>query len=183
MSRLVLSLWQPWATLCVAHDPDGRVPKSIETRSWSPSVPTPFEIAIHATLKCDREILNAIDDGPFKSALSRCGYFAGDPRPFVKRKLTPPGGQKLLPLGAIVGVARVVLVLPTTEMKSEISAENRAFGNFAPGRFAWLLDNAHELPRPIPYTGCRLALYALNEAIDQSIDLQLNDVRLQEAAV
>ena len=41
-----ISLWQPWASLCVLPGPNGRAVKTIETRSW----PTKYRgpLAVHA---------------------------------------------------------------------------------------------------------------------------------------
>lgn len=173
----VLSLYQPWATLCVAPDPahGGRPAKVHETRHWPPDHPLPIRVAIHATKKCDRQILETIAAWPFRPALQRCGFYAGDPRPFVSRGIAPPHGRPL-PFGAIIGVATIVTVTPTERMLF-VDQDDRAFGDWSRGRFAWQLADTAMLEAPIPFVGRQQALYPVPGDILAQITAQLQAVR------
>lgn len=143
-----LTLTQPWATLIAIKA------KRIETRSWATSYRGP--LAIHAAKGlgpvggksglyelCMRE--------PFFSALDAAGYRTGLD----------------LPLGAIVATCylldvRIIGVelngVPTIAADdmltfTPILGNERAFGNYSAGRFAWLLGNVQALPEPIPAKG------------------------------
>jgi len=103
----VLSLWQPWATPCVAPDPmrQGDPPKAHETRHWAPRIPVPFTVAIHAAKKFDKDNREHFSASPFREVLKRCGYYPADPRPLLARHLDV-GGLKPVPRGSR-GVHRV----------------------------------------------------------------------------
>lgn len=58
-----------------------------------------------------------------------------------------------LPFGAIVAVAQLVDVRSTDELKPEVSAIERLYGNYEPGRFGWLLEDIEPLEEPIPVLG------------------------------
>ncbi len=167
-----LTLTQPWATLIAIGA------KRIETRSWWTSYRGP--LAIHAgknlapvggriglTDLCGRE--------PFKGALDL---------------LWQPSGTfwapESLPLGYIVAIADLVdcvrigadwarNVAPPplartigrhlddgTPVLWELTDQEIAFGDYTPGRFAWLLDNVRALPVPVPARGAQ-GLWDWNE--------------------
>jgi len=123
-----ISLWQPWATL-VAHGL-----KTIETRHWRPHTSALGQtIAIHATLRTTE--LGLAETEPFRRALAGLD----------------------LPLGAIVGTVRLA---GCTQIDAEFARELRqdlpdefAFGNYAPGRFAWQLADAQPLAVPVTWRG------------------------------
>ncbi len=50
-----------------------------------------------------------------------------------------------------MGVAKLVKVAPAEMV--EVSDLERLFGWFEAGRFAWFLEEARELPKPVPCTG------------------------------
>lgn len=154
-----ISLWQPWASLIAIGA------KQIETRSWRTSYTGP--LVIHAARKWDLRNRPFASQPPFKQALSAAGYLTSAAP--AKRCQS---GQ--IPLGAIVAVCRLVGCVeigpPSSVFFMEMSSEDplsnyrigtnippdepeRSFGNYAPGRFAWLLANVRPLPRPIPYLG------------------------------
>jgi len=184
----ILSLWQPWATLCVAPDPahGGRRPaKGNETRGWQPKSPPPIAVAIHATATMNGEILGRIHHDGFATVLQRLGYYAGDPRPWTKRNIAPPRGLRPLPLGAVVGVALIAGVEPTVDVARELQREIEAggelgaraadelrFGNYERGRFAFRLEHAHELRMPIPFAGKQHALYEAPAHLEDDIAAQ-----------
>jgi hypothetical protein len=148
----VLTLTQPWATLVAIGA------KKIETRSWATSYRGP--LAIHAAKGlgpvggkaglyelCMRKL--------FFSALDVAGYKTGLD----------------LPLGAIVATCEIVgcesigyewpdtLQIAYTGQWGRaysghrLTTQERAFGDYSPGRFAWLLGNVQALPEPIPAKG------------------------------
>ena len=139
-----LSLTQPWATLIAVGA------KRIETRSWS----TPFRglIAIHAS----------------KSMPGYCRDLCAE-QPFL-RELTHAGlSMPELPLGAIVATCRLVYVFLTGDtlnyrnasramcgpsgLTYEMNPQEIAFGDYAPGRFGWVLADVVRLSEPIPCRG------------------------------
>lgn len=138
-----ITLTQPWATLVAIGA------KQIETRGWATAYRGP--LAIHAGkglgpvggLRGLEELCNRV---PFRSVL----------RQHLKRG--PNGGNWLqpdLPLGKIVATVELYDIRPTAEFIGEISVQERAFGDYSAGRYAWLLRNVQMLPAPIE---CRGAL-------------------------
>lgn len=147
-----ITLTQPWATLVAIGA------KRIETRSWR----TPYRgpLAIHAAqgLKPVGGFLGLKDmcwSEPFRSVLKQSGAWPEETD-------FPP-----FPLGAIIAVCelrdvRIIGVelngVPTIAADDMLTAtpilgNERAFGNYAAGRYAWLLANVRALPEPIRATG------------------------------
>ncbi|MGE5519226.1 MAG: ASCH domain-containing protein [Candidatus Dadabacteria bacterium] len=124
----VLSLLQPWATLVVMGL------KTIETRSWSTNHRGP--LLIHASL-------------------GRAGALVALESPFDMYI----NNFDSLPFGAIIGqvnlddVLRVEQLFFSAEEINRLSLEERAFGDYSPGRYAWLLSDAKVFVRPIPIKG------------------------------
>jgi activating signal cointegrator 1 len=130
-----LTVFQPWASLIAAGL------KPIETRCWA----THYRgrIAIHAGKRqVDPEVLHP----RIRAAL---------------RNLPPPV------YSAIIGTVDVVDCIEVTGAAPcagrfriqghgtgyDYPADVFHFGNFADGRFAWILENPRELARPIPCRG------------------------------
>ncbi len=57
-----------------------------------------------------------------------------------------------LPLGAVIAVALLVDVQRITRAHAPAEPE-RSFGDYTPGRFAWLLDHVRRLPEPVAAKG------------------------------
>ncbi len=131
-----ISLWQPWASLLVLGS------KQVETRSWSTGYRGP--LLIHASkrknigelvqLLCDWEFIH------FQEALRPLGN-------------GPVAIQTSLPFGAIIGQVELVDCLPTESLKANLEPSERSFGNFAPGRFGWIMANPVLFEQAIPYKG------------------------------
>lgn len=149
-----LTLWQPYASLIALGI------KFIETRSWSTKYRGP--LAIHAGLKKPH-----IDDD------------AEIWRPL----LDPNGsGMLMVPVftGAVVATCELVDVVPIRTLEDDqgrrdgsvvdmhlfrglwlirigavmrVIEDQRPYGDFAPGRFAWILDDIKPLSAPIPAKG------------------------------
>lgn len=142
---MVLSLLQPWATLWVTGA------KRVETRSWGTSYRG--RVAVHASKRFDQDTMRLCREEPFVTALCSAGV------------------QKFrnIPTGAVLGWVNVIDCLPMTERatvsgvafelegerRHELLTENEeAFGNYQPGRFAWITGQTRVvLPEPIPMRG------------------------------
>jgi len=146
-----LTLTQPWATLVAIGA------KRIETRSWVTSYRGP--LAIHAA------------KGFPKDARS----FSVNPMCYeaIKNHLTSwPSWMRshiAYPLGAVLATCQLVACVHvetltnTTKREIYLTAQERAFGNYDPGRYAWVLDNVQQLAQPIPAKGA-LGLWEWKEA-------------------
>ena len=123
----VLSLLQPWATLVILGH------KTIETRSWSTAYRG--ELMIHA--------------GKGKSGMGFCD------QPIFKKHLHNVD----LPFGAIIGVVSLDRIVQITDLAvsdstlNEMTLEEKIFGDYTTGRFAWILRNPMPLDIPIPARG------------------------------
>lgn len=145
-----LSLTQPWASLVALGE------KKIETRSW----PTPWRglLAIHAAKTFPQDARELTFQWPFRMVLPKHDLYWSD-----------------LPLGAVIAVVSLTHVYrigspgdaPSNDGRprpgslldpATLSAQERAFGNYTPGRYAWVFGDVLKLPEPIPATG-RLGLW------------------------
>ena len=133
-----ISLWQPWATLMVVGA------KCNETRSWRTNYRGP--LGIHAAKYFPRENQELCYEEPFQSALDKAGFFT----PFV------------LPLGALIGQVEIVDCVPTLWCNMEmldrapwliVTETELSFGDYSPGRFAWVTSLPVQFALPIPYKG------------------------------
>lgn len=129
----LISLWEPWATLMAIGA------KRIETRSWS----TPYRgwLAIHASKGglSKRNLADCLNESVFRLAL------AGEP----------------LSLGCIVAVVRLVDCCPMEDRgclpgvfrdyPALDTPQEREFGDFSEGRWAWVTEDLFRLPTPIPF--------------------------------
>ena len=125
----VLSLLQPWAQLVVIGA------KRIETRSWNTDYRGP--LLIHASKKFLKDDRILCETDP---------YFA---RALQDRRVAE------LPLGAIIGKVMLRELRTTTVMLAgnELSEQEKRFGNYGYGRWAWLLTGAEEFAKPISAKG------------------------------
>ncbi len=126
-----LTLTQPWATLVAIGA------KTIETRSWSTSYRGP--VAIHAA----------------KGFPKWARAFTMEPVCYEAVRYANQRPADLLaayPLGVVLATARLVNVLPTEKING-ISAQEEAFGDYSPCRFAWFLEDVKELDKPVPAKG------------------------------
>lgn len=129
-----LTLTQPWATLVAIGA------KKIETRTWS----TNYRglVAIHAAKNFPGWARELCKQEPFRTALvDGYGYNVAT----------------LLPRGQIVAVASIVDVVGTASpiLKMNLSGQERAFGDYSPGRWAWILKNIKAV---VPRITCRGSL-------------------------
>lgn len=140
---MILSLWQPWATL------QAMGLKSIETRSWRTS--WSGLVAIHAA-KNRQSLLELAMQAPFASAFSGA-------RHHLPAGWFPPINATfadVLPLGAIVAVGhlsdcdRVERLRPLARARNE-----EPFGNYESGRFGLVYDRIVPLPVPLLFRGAQ----------------------------
>lgn len=115
--------------------------KRIETRSW----PTSYvgELAIHAA----------------KKVLDMRGV------PF------PLGSFPCEPYGAVVAVVLLYECRPTDgllDVDHLVSKEERAWGDYSPGRFAWFTREVKKLREPLPLRG-RQGLWNLTPAEEAAV--------------
>ncbi len=128
-----LTLTQPWSTLVALGE------KRIETRSWSTNYRGP--LAIHAAKGFPRWARQLCADPAFIEALK----------------------SEPLPMGVIVCTCRLVDCLPMEatgclpgvfEDYPELDTrQEREFGDYSPGRWAWILEDVKRLPEPVPAKG------------------------------
>jgi hypothetical protein len=142
-----LSIMQPWATLIAQGA------KRIETRSWTTSYRGP--LAIHASKGLPGWVADVVRSEPqFTAALGNLfdarGRVLGD---FTR--------------GCIIATCQLVSVKfiganaegwdwigPTGRLFSyPITDTERAFGDYTPGRYAWLLADVLPLDAPVPAKG------------------------------
>lgn len=147
-----LSLWQPWASLMAIGE------KYIETRTWG----TDYRgwLAIHATKKTPQDLHYLITEEPFRSALAT-----------LPRKQRTLGNVDLgeyylphLPEGAIVAMGYLCACkkIASHDHADRVIAESlqhgkheAMFGDFSPGRTAWIFRTIIPIDPPIPTGGGR----------------------------
>jgi activating signal cointegrator 1 len=163
-----LTLTQPWASLVAIGA------KKIETRSWSTDYRGP--LAIHAAkglgpVGGKTGLRALIESQPFNRALCDVG----------SNGMLDWWGKDVvdeLPLGAIVAVCRLVSVIQIDRIEgnwlhgaamidgspvmTHLTSQERAFGDYAPKRFAWLLTDLRPIDPPIPAKGA-LSLWDWDE--------------------
>ena len=135
-----ITLTQPWATLVAIGA------KRIETRSR----PTKFRgpLAIHAAKGWTKDVVKLFFSEPFRHVLGEAGYTL----------------FSLLPRGAILATCTLIDCVPTNKMIGLDFLES-AFGDFASGRFAWLLKDIEQLREPLPARGA-LGLWEYGGVVD-----------------
>ena len=127
-----LTIRQPWASLIAAGV------KTIETRSWSTKYRGP--LAIHAG--------KATPDGLWEGGDWAIAWNGNPRNAFAYRRIL--SNRLELPLGAVVATCTLADVVPIVAPSwdedhegTEIIAceDQRPFGDFTPGRYAWLLTD------------------------------------------
>lgn len=147
-----LTLTQPWATLMAIGA------KRVETRSWF----TAYRgiVAIHAAKKFPADCKNLCYAEPFKSALGfprDADLLWRPPEPvWVKEAKQVLDG---LPLGKVVAIATLTDCVSTDRFTP--TPRERQFGNYDPGRFAWIFSDIIPFETPPPARGA-LGLWDLN---------------------
>lgn len=73
-----------------------------------------------------------------------------------------------VPLGAVVAVARLADVRPTEDVALEVPPLERLYGDYTPGRWAWMLDDVRPLGEPIPCKGA-LGLWTPDDELCRAV--------------
>lgn len=131
-----ITLWQPWASLVAIGA------KKIETRSWATNYRGP--IAIHAAKKDPHAIIRKlpteIQQAVFESICKHYGIQAGA---LLKMKT-----------GAVIATCNLAdCVLITPEFTDTLSEQEITFGDYTPGRWAWILEDVKPLDKSVPAVG------------------------------
>ena len=126
-----LSLLQPWATLVVMGV------KQIETRSWSTAHRGP--LLIHASKGKAGEIF--ANESPFKKYIPD---FSNLPFGYIIGRVT---------LVDVVRIGTGSLFHTNDEMMNRLTMEEKAFGDYTDGRFAWILQDSVQFKQPIGARG------------------------------
>ena len=171
----VLSILQPWASLCVNTDSNGKALKQIETRSWNTKYRG--KLLIHASKKKIR-----LQDGMYDliDHLGKTGFI----------ELFPD-----LPYGSVIGMVELTNTFRTENIDSSadlyqqsmlvdsdcnkfegniatISPSEYAFGDFSDGRFGWLFKNPILFKEPIPCKG-QLSIWNLPKELEPEVNKQI----------
>jgi hypothetical protein len=180
-----LTLTPPWGTLIAVAALRPALGKHIETRSWAlPSAAIGIPMAIHQAQGLPRSFSEAdlaalCASWPFAEALAAVGITkaAQLPRGRIVAVVTPidcvptqnsavavaPGQPWFV--GHRSGVGQHYYEVPPPEPE-------RSFGNYAPGRYAWLLDDIAALAEPVPCRGS-LSLWRVPAEVEAQIRAQL----------
>lgn len=159
MKIKAITLYNPWAFLVsLAGHPDpeiARLGKRIETRSWYTAYRGP--LAIHAAKCISLEVEEICNTKPYQQAFAAVGIKYDGDIPL----------SRFLPCGAVLATCRLVDCLKIGKAsllkyhdggrwgkKIPLPTGNElAFGDYTPGRYAWILEGVMALPEPIPAKG------------------------------
>jgi hypothetical protein len=157
-----LTLTQPWATLVAIGA------KRVETRSWPTNYRGP--LAIHAAKGFPKWAKDFTTEPECYQAVR----YHGARREADQR---PADLLTAYPLGVVMATCRLVNCLPTEVVDNSgnvfsvslppLSEMERAFGDYAPGRWAWILEDVKMLPEPIAAKGS-LGLWEWNVSETQA---------------
>ncbi len=143
-----ISFWQPWASLIAAGV------KHHETRHWATA--HRGQLAIHAAKRLD---------------------VAGAPEKLCQR-IFGLEWMSILPRGGVVAIGDLTSCIDAEQAAKFASSDDLQAGNFAPGRFAWRIENVRALAEPIPVLG-RQGLFNWSAPVDLPM---LSDAWLRENA-
>jgi hypothetical protein len=140
----VLTDWQPWATLLIIGA------KGIETRGWA----TNFRglIAIHSAKKLDDDAMTLMQTPAFQRALATRPLTLGT----VLGTIEVTNCVKILKLrevsNPINGAKHMSALLANGR---EVTGDELAFGDYSPGRFAWITTHPQPFTQPVPARGAQ----------------------------
>ena len=143
-----ISLWTLWAML-IAYGH-----KKIETRSWkAPDYLIGQRIAIHATKATPKWTLSLLrkfaDLLGIKYEGSWLYYLAAGVGPFGKVVAT----AKLKACFPIIELCGSKWAVYPTGKRIKIEGNELEFGDYTPGRYAWILEDVQPLPVPVAAKG------------------------------
>lgn len=136
----VITVWEPWAILIALLE------KGNETRGWPTKHRGP--LAIHAAKKIDYE---ACEHPLIKSVLAKHGYTAENlPTGVIVAKCNL---VECWAVGEVNNSKETVLFNAARGEMKNIDSQERTFGDYSSGRFAWELGDIERLAEPIPAKG------------------------------
>lgn len=129
-----LSIWQPWASLIMSGE------KEYETREWATKYRGP--LVIHASKRWGSDQRQICEMGTYRHLVGNA-------------IATGPKGEWQPILGCCLGVVELIGVFPTTSKNLDLSQQERALGDYRPGRYAWRLANPRLFKEPIYQSGAQ----------------------------
>lgn len=141
----VITLIQPWATLIALGE------KKIETRSWKTSYRG--TLYIHAGKSIDKEACNEYF---IKSTLQMHGYTIDNLESGVIIART-----SLIDCIEIDFGTEPIYRKANLKNGQQVTGNEYSFGDYTPGRYAWILDNIDPLKEMIPAKG-KLSIWEYN---------------------
>ena len=119
-----ITLYQPWASLVALGE------KRIETRGWATKYRGP--LLIHSSKKANTEMC---DQAVLYDCLQRLGNIK-------------------YPLGVVLAISNLVECIEITpKLIDGLSVQEISFGDYTIGRFAWILEDIHQLKIPVKAKG------------------------------
>jgi hypothetical protein len=143
-----LSLWQPWAAAIALGL------KAWETRSYATSYRG--VLAIHAAKRDPLTVMTPLLLGEYL-----CRIRATAPSDLIP--------QVEDARGAIVAVVRFTECRRTKEVRDQLSEGERFWGDYADDRYAWRLEGAVPLLRPVPIRGQQM-IWTLSATEAQAVE-------------
>lgn len=149
-----ITLRDPWAQLVLIGA------KRIETRGFqvNPDPDTPggrVTLVLHSSKTFTEEEDALCKAEPFRKCLVDGGAW-------------PPG---LLPRGQVLALFDVTGCTASEDLV-DISAQERAFGNYADGRWGWHIENVRRCQRPVPARGMQ-GLWPVDLTLEERIRAEL----------
>ena len=133
-----LTLWQPWASLVACGA------KKFETRNWRTSYRGP--LAIHAAKR-------RLKERHMSEMRDILAWAVGILRENGSDQFYADDVLEGLPYGCILAVCELGAVTTTGYQVPNLHPDERLFGDWSIGRFAWPLLNVEQLARPVPWRG------------------------------
>ena len=125
-----LTLLQPWASLVACGQ------KRIETRSWRTKYRGPM--LIHSSGRLTPEARALVTCEPFATVLrAACPSFVTYPESMFQ--------------GCLVAKCELVRCDPADEVAPGLTYQEHSFGDYTPGRWAWILDKIQAVRFPDEY--------------------------------
>lgn len=155
----ILSLQQPYGSLMCWQE------KRIETRSWA----TDYAglVAIHVSAEFKKQYKRLCFVPPFRDAIMN------------HTKMIVEEWLEKVPLGHIIGVTYLARCIAITEDNHVLLADHNSptdyewhYGDYTPGRWAWLCAATIPLRDPIPHKGA-LGLRNVARPLEIAINRQL----------
>lgn len=165
-----ISLWQPWASLIACGV------KPFETRSWAPPQHLIGQsIAIHAAKKIDKSAAEFAEALMFGGFGLEVADKLDETMTHAPSQLMRGFGQVAMPVGCVVCIARLDgafqlgeratgAAVPAARVTARMTSRSMPdcftvryddFGDYSPGRWAWLLTDVRPLNPPAPARGAQ----------------------------